>query len=156
MFHSQTYLETIISNLWVSIVPADGIERWTFAGTTMTSFHYRDVIMSAMASQITSLTLVYSPVYSGVDQRKHQNSASLSFVRGIQRWPMNSPHEGPVTRKMFPFDDVIIRGPVFEGRSDVGTKSLGPLYIIANYWKLWKVIYTLTFKSINKNLKLIK
>ena len=64
--------------------------------------------MNAMASQITSLTIVYSTVYSGADQRKHQSSVSLAFVRGIPRWPVNSPHKGPVTRKMFPFDDVIM------------------------------------------------
>ena len=64
--------------------------------------------MGAMASQITSLTIVYPIVYSGTDQRKHQSSASLAFVRGIHRWPVNSPHKGPVTRKMFPFDDVIM------------------------------------------------
>ena len=64
--------------------------------------------MGAMASQITSLTIVNSTVYPGADQRKHQSSASLTFVWGIHRWPVNSPHKGPVTRKMFPFDDVII------------------------------------------------
>ena len=64
--------------------------------------------MSPMASQITSLTIVYSTVYSGADQRKHQSSASLAFVRGIHRWPVNSPHKGPMTRKMFPFNDVIM------------------------------------------------
>ena len=70
-------------------------------------YHYIGVIMSAIAAQITSLTIVYSKVYSGVDQRKHQSSASLVFVRGIHRCQVNSPHKGPVTRKMFPFDDVI-------------------------------------------------
>ena len=70
--------------------------------------HYSGVIMSAMASQITSLTIVYSIVYSGADQRKHQISASLAFVRGIHLWPVNYPHKGPVTGKMFPFDDVIM------------------------------------------------
>ena len=64
--------------------------------------------MGAMASQITSLAIVYPIVYSGADERKYQSSASPSFVRGIHRWPMNSPHQGPVTRKMFPFDDVIM------------------------------------------------
>ena len=54
------------------------------------SVHYNDVIMGAMASQITSLTIVYSTVYSGADHRG----------------PVNSPHKWPVTRKMFPFDDV--------------------------------------------------
>ena len=71
--------------------------------------HYDDVIMSTMASQITSLTIVYSTVYSGADQRKHQSSASLAFVRGIHQWPVNCPHKEPVTLKMFPFDDVIIQ-----------------------------------------------
>ena len=71
--------------------------------------HYNDVIMGAIASQITSLTNgYYSTVYSGADQRKHQSPASLAFVRGIHRWPVNSPHKWPVTRKMFPFDDVIM------------------------------------------------
>ena len=70
--------------------------------------HYSEVIMGPIASQITSLTIVYSTVYSDADQRKHQSSASLAFVRGIHRWPVNSPHKGPVTRKMFPFDDVIM------------------------------------------------
>ena len=60
--------------------------------------HYSGVMMGAMAFQITSLTIVYATVYSGADQRKHQNSASLAFVRGIHRWPVNSPHKGPVMR----------------------------------------------------------
>ena len=72
------------------------------------SNHYNDVIMSATASQITSLASVCSSVYSGVDQREHQSSASLAFVRGIHRWPVNSPHKWPLTRKKFPFDDVIM------------------------------------------------
>ena len=71
--------------------------------------HYNDVIMSAMVSQINSLTIVYSTVYSRRRSKKYQSSASLAFVRGIRRWPVNSTHKGPVTRKMFPFDDVIMR-----------------------------------------------
>ena len=71
--------------------------------------HYSDVIMGAMASQITSLTIVCSTVYSGADQRKHQSSASLAFVLGIHRGPVNSPYKWPVTRKMIPFDDVIMK-----------------------------------------------
>ena len=69
------------------------------------SAHYSDAIMTAMASQITSLTIVYSTVYSGADQRKHQNSASLAFVRGIHRRPVND-------AEMFPFDDVIMNSLV--------------------------------------------
>ena len=60
---------------------------------------YYDVIMDAIASQIISLMIVYSTVYSDADQSKHQSSASLA---------LNSPHKWPVTRKMFPFDDVIM------------------------------------------------
>ena len=71
--------------------------------------HYNDVIMGAIAYQITSLTDVYSTVYSDADQRKHQSSASLAFVRGIHRGPVNSTHKGSVTRKMLPFDDVIMK-----------------------------------------------
>ena len=64
--------------------------------------------MSTIASQITSLTIVYWIVYSGADQRKHQSSASLAFVWGIHRWTVNSPQKRPVTEKMFPFDDDIM------------------------------------------------
>ena len=64
--------------------------------------------MGAIASLITSLTIVYPTVYSDADQRKHQSSASLAFARGIHRVPVNYPHKWLVTRKMFPFDDVIM------------------------------------------------
>ena len=60
-----------------------------------------DVIMGTMASQITSLTIVYSIFHSGADHRKHQSSASLDFVRRIHWWPVNSPHKWPVARNMF-------------------------------------------------------
>ena len=76
--------------------------------TSWYRYHYSDVIMSAMVYHITSLTIVYSTIYSGADKRKHQSSASLPFVGGISRWPVDSPHKGPVTQKMFPFDDVIM------------------------------------------------
>ena len=48
--------------------------------------HYSDVIMGTMASQVTSLTIVYSTVYLGTDKKKHQSLASLALVRGIHRW----------------------------------------------------------------------
>ena len=82
----------------------------TFHRAVGLGFHYCDVIMGVVASQITSLAIVYSIVYSDAYQRKHQSSASLAFVRGIHRGPVNSPHKWPVTRKMFPFDDVIMWG----------------------------------------------
>ena len=76
--------------------------------SNFTNNHYNDVIMGATTSQITSLAIIYSTVYSGTDQRKHQSSASLAFVWVIHRGPVNSPHKWPVTRKVFPFDDVIM------------------------------------------------
>ena len=87
-------------------------ENWPILPTlfraTLVAFHYDDVRMGAIASQITSLTIVYSIVYSYADQRKHQSSASLAFVREIHRGPVNFPHKWPVTRIMFPLDDVIM------------------------------------------------
>ena len=79
--------------------------------------HYCDVIMGAMASEITSLTIVYSTVYSGANQRKHQSSVSLAFGRGIHRGPVNYPHKWPLTRRMFPFE------------------NLGMLYFISFLWQ---------------------
>ena len=70
--------------------------------------HYDDVIMGAIASQITIITIIYWNVFSGADQSKHQSSAPLAFVWGIHRGPVNSQHKWPVTRKKFPFDDVIM------------------------------------------------
>ena len=72
------------------------------------TFHYHDVIMGAIGSHITSLAIVYSTIYWVADKKKLESPASLAFVRGIHRWPVNSKHKGPVTRKMFPLDDVIM------------------------------------------------
>ena len=92
--------------------------------------HYNDVIMGAMASQITSLTIVYSTVDSGTDQRKYQSSASLAFVRGIHRWLVNSPHKWPVTRKVIPFDDVTNSNPWSQY-----THNTGPFPVWACLWQ---------------------
>ena len=84
---------------------------YTFHGydaLTNNSLTLHDVIMNAIASEITSRRFVNSTVYSGADRGKHESSASLAFVRGIHRGPVDSTHKWPVTRKMFPFDDVII------------------------------------------------
>ena len=78
--------------------------------------------MTMLAYQITSLTVVYSIVYSGVNQRKHQSSASLAFVWEIHRGPVNFPHKWPVTRKLLPFDDVIMQ-------TDKTTWHLGHKYM---------------------------
>ena len=72
-----------------------------YRNTVVVRRHYIDVIMSAIASQITSLTIVYSTVYSGTDERKHQSFASLAFVRGIHRWiPPPPPPQRPSNAKI--------------------------------------------------------
>ena len=86
---------TYVRDKYVACPPA------TIAWAHIIWTNYSDVIMSAMALQITSLTIVYSTVYPGTDQRKHQNSASLALVGGIHRWPVNPQHKGPITRKCF-------------------------------------------------------
>ena len=104
-FNFQSFLNTELGHV-VNILPR-GRQRHV-TSHEIDYFHYNDVIMGTIASQITSLTIVYSIVYSDADQRKHQSPASLAFVRGIHRGPVNSLHKWPVTRKMFPFDDVIM------------------------------------------------
>ena len=87
--------------------------------------------MGTMASRITSLMILCWTVDSGADQRKHQSSASLAFMRVIHQWPVNYPHKGPVTRKMFPFDDVIMRANNVSrcrGAMDTSSASLATLY----------------------------
>ena len=108
---------------------------WTFNSP----YQYGDVILGTIAFQITSLTIVYSIVYLSADQRKHQSSALLAFVRGIHRRPVNSPHEGPVTRKMFPFDDVIMQMSIshlFEQRY----QSICNLYMLAKCQRHWHAL----------------
>ena len=91
-------------NSWYSLstCPSLSMSQWRGIQQKCSWVHYDDVIMGAMASQITSLTIVCSTVYSDADQTKYQSSASMAFVRGIHRGPVNSPHKWPVTRKMFP------------------------------------------------------
>ena len=70
--------------------------------------HFSYIILSAMTSQITRVSTVCPTVCPSADQRKPQSSASLVFVWEIHWWSVDSPHKGPVIRKMFPFDDVIM------------------------------------------------
>ena len=103
--HSSIFIQ---ENTFKNVV-CESVGHFVLEGDELkTGKHYDDVIMTMLAFQITSLTVVYSIVYSGVNQRKHQSSASLAFVREIHRGPVNFPHKWPVTRKMFPFDDVIM------------------------------------------------
>ena len=105
--------------------------------------HCNDVIMGAMASQTTSLTLVYSTVYSGADQRKHQSSASLAFAWGIHRWSVNYPRKWPVTRKIFSFDDVIMdyHASVSVPISHIRIVIISQNYMLCKYHRRCQYIY---------------
>ena len=99
----------IISETWLELCSNFMADIFAYAiRQTLKKLPLQSRQIGAMASQITSLTIVYPALYSGADQRKHQSSASLAFVRWNHRWPVNSPHKWPVTRKMFPFHDVIM------------------------------------------------
>ena len=104
-------------------------------------FHWTDVIMGAMASQITSLTIVYSTLYSGADQRQHQSSLSLAFVQGIHRWPVNSLHKGLVTWKMFLFDDVIMSHLFSEYKSTLLRLAADKPILMASHWQVTLSLY---------------
>ena len=100
-------IENLCNETAASVLHVNFLNIITFFSGSHFPFHYSDVIMSAMA-QTTSLRIVYSIIYSGADQRKHQSYTSLALVMGIHRWPINSPHKGPVTGKFLPFDDDIL------------------------------------------------
>ena len=110
-------------------------QNWSVRKNNPQTQHYGDVIMGAVASQITSLANVYSTVYSDTEQRKHLSSASLAFVRGIHRTPVNSPHRCPVTRKMFPFDDVIMKKYMRSMGPNVITRWILDLSCPCNWFK---------------------
>ena len=78
-------------------------------------YNYNDVIMNAIASQITSPTIVYSTVYSVTDQRKYRSSGSRAFVRRIHRWQMNSPHMASKTANVSIWCRHMIAQKVVEG-----------------------------------------
>ena len=67
---------------WMIIMPERRRGHYTWRASQISLRHYNNVIMGAIASQITSLMIVFSAFYSVADQRKHQSSASLAFVPG--------------------------------------------------------------------------
>ena len=100
--------------------------------------HYSDVTMGQMESQITSLTIVYSTVYSGAEQRKLQSSVSLAFMWGIHRSPVNSPHKWPVMREMFPFDNATMGYRKVSWNCDSQRKWVGRyLYLCSQQWCIY-------------------
>ena len=79
--------------------------------------HYSDVIISATASEVTTVSIVCSTVCSETDQRIQQSSAPLAFMKGIHRWQVYSPHKRPVARKSLSFHDVIMINVIWKGTS---------------------------------------
>ena len=102
--------------------------------------------MGTMASQITSVSIVCASVCSGADQRQHQSSTSLAFVRGIHRWPMDFPHKGPVTRKMLSFEDVIMKG-LLKQRKTAKIVNLGIVIVSILNWRYWFQSYSVVLTS---------
>ena len=78
---TQLFINYLISTVGPLLRFGYGLKKYIY---------YNDVIMGAIVSQITSLTIVNSTAYSDADQRKHQSSASLAFVWGIHRGPVNT------------------------------------------------------------------
>ena len=104
----------------------------------MRGLRYSGVIMSAMASQINGVSIVYWTVCSGADQRKHQSSEWLAFVKRIHRWPVNSPRKGPVTPEVFPFDDVSVEPGAVEPYIPWN------MHMVMTWWWWWLMTMTMT------------
>ena len=115
--HKKIYYSNTLFCILVTCYHNFLMERFAQASCSYTrKTHYSDILMSTMSSQTNSVSIVYSTVQA-YTKRKHQSSTSLAFVRGIHRWPVNSPHKGPVTWKMLPFD----------GRQTLWVSNLLPL-----------------------------
>ena len=97
---SPKFVQIYFSTLWREFL--------SFYTTIILSIlhHYNDVIMSAMGSQITSLAILYSTVYLRCKSKKTSKLRVIGLCPGNS--PVISPHKRPVTRKMLPFDDVIM------------------------------------------------
>ena len=117
--------------------------------------HYSDIMMSATASQITGVSIVCSAVRWGADQRKHQRSASLAFVRTIHQWPVDSPHKSPVTRKMFPFYDVIMGLHGQKGKQSFFVHKVNVLCKFHDIWMKYPGYSTIYYASPLNNMRLI-
>ena len=112
--------------------------------------HHSDVIMGVKSSQITGVSIVCSTYCPGAYQRKHQSSASLAFVRGIHRWPVDSPHKRPVTQIICPFDDAIMNlkmhSHVASGRAPLTCSGRWGVIMLLDrlrgltYWGLKKMV----------------
>ena len=114
-FERKTWGSSVVHKCWqLVILPITAVWPAICFPENSVKLHmiyYNDIIMSVMASQTTGVLIVYPTNCSDADQRRHQSSTSLAFVWGPRWWLVNSQHKGPVTRKMFTFDDVIMSFP---------------------------------------------
>ena len=104
---ANTYL--IKSIAWYVFILQNGLSVHIMIRFMFSVEHCSDVTWSDRAYQITGIWTVCSVQCSGVHQRKSQIFTSLAFMRGIHRLPVNFRHKRPVMRKMFSFDDVIMK-----------------------------------------------
>ena len=111
--------------------------------------YYSDDIIGTMAPQIAGFSIVGSAVCSGAGERKYQSSASLAFVRGIHRWPVNSSHKGPVTQKMCPFHDVIMGNLRLGWKCSIKVFYLDDFILDQNdnFWRVCRIPPCSIFKS---------
>ena len=108
------------------------VTQWVKFTPMLLVSHNSSSIMSVMASQITGVSIVCSTVCSSTDQRKHQSSASLAFVRGIHRWPVDSPHQGAVTPKRVLFDAIMMFHPPYTCRCQLCVPSSTHIFNLHN------------------------
>ena len=145
--------------LWMKKWMVCAIMSWrsSWDGVLFFSLHGRLTYMHMFMFLCISCELWHLMLYSGEVQRKHQSSASLAFVRRIHRWLVNSPHQWPVTRKMFPFDDVIMSCSNEGHMTDSTCDPKWPMFIwmVPNpKWLWWLTI--LSRSGENSFVKLMK
>ena len=129
---------------------------WWFETPSRPLWRHCNVGSEFMAWVRNNSHIVYSTVYSGEDQRKHQSSASLAFVRGIHRSPVNSPHKGPVTRKMCPFDDVIMFSQSFYSNRLQNTELINESLLWQRCDLRHRCIHTVTVIPVPKSFQPVR
>ena len=107
-FFKRKWRIPLMSCNWRLIINGISYIKWLLSNDSAVRLQKTIDSLRSSCTYIRHLTRP-ATVCSGADQRKHQSSASLDLVRGIHRWPANSQHKGPITRKMFPFDDAIMK-----------------------------------------------
>ena len=116
-------------------------EQISHVGTNHVHNHYNDVIMSVIGSQLTGVSIVYPTVCSGADQTKHKK--------------VKSPHKGPVTWNMLPFDDVIMIIMVYSSLGETSKRSQTNKQISDMKQRIFEMIMNLLFIELSKKKKMV-